>query len=308
MKFSIIDSPDKFLEAFPTDLKENIEKRQELHAYLAEDKEAQKVYMEMCLIQPQIAFDSAFWTYDPRQPVGYKHRPFILRPKQRVAVNKLKDAIDNQHNLIIDKSREEGATEIICKLFALYWLLSPESCFLVGSRKEDLVDSSVDYKDGKLIGAHQSLFHKILYGIVNAPVWLIPNFNKKHLFLQNLDNGATHIGESTNESFGAAGRATAALVDELARIEPDVAQFIIDTISDVSPCCIYNSTHFRWGSGHPYARLLRSNKIETVTLGFEENPEKNQGLYRSPVSGVVEIIDEIYYKENYPEIFQYAEN
>lgn len=308
MRLSKIDSPDKFLQAFPTNLKENIEKRQELHAKLATDVEAQKVYMEMCFTQPQIFFDSSLWTYDPRQPIGYKHRPFILRPKQRVFVDAIKDAIDNQHDLIADKSREEGATEVICKMFVLYWLLCPDTSFLVGSRKEDLVDGSVDFKNDRLIGAHQSLFHKIMYGVVNAPVWLRPQFSKKHLFLQNLDNNATIEGESTNESFGAGNRATAVLVDELARIEPDVAEYIIENIHDTSPTVIFNSTHFRYGAGHPYSKLIRSNKIKVVTLDYESNPEKNQGAYYSPVEGIVEILDTAYYKDNYPGLLDYAEN
>jgi len=304
----IITTPEDFLEHIPQDPVENIRFRQKIHSKLAEDKVAQKEFLELCYIQPQIAYDVCLWTYDPRQPVGHRNRPFILRPQQRVFVDALKDAIDNKHDLIADKSREEGATEVICKMFALYWLLVPDMSFLVGSRKEDLVDSSVDYKNGRLLGAHQSLFHKIMYGIVNAPAWMRPSFNKKHLFLQNLDNNSMIEGESTNESFGAGNRASAVLIDELARVEPDVAEHIVENIHDTSPTVIYNSTHFRWGANHVYSRLLRSNKIPVVTLGYEDNPTKNVGAYYSPIEDVVEIIDIDYYKKHHPEIFQYAEN
>lgn len=299
----LITTPDDFLQQIPKDIIENIYFRQNIHSKLTEDKSAQKDFLELCFLEPQIIYDSAFFTYDPRQPIGLRNRPFILRPKQRILVEELKKAVENQHDLAVDKSREEGATEIICKFLGFYWLLMPESSFLVGSRKEELVDGSVDYKDGRLIGAHQSLFHKIMYGIVNLPVWMIPGFSKKHLFLQNLNNNSMVMGESTNESFGAGNRATAILVDEIARVEPPAAQFIIDNISDTSPCCIFNSTHFRWGAGHPYAKLIRSNKIKVVTLGFEENPEKNQGLYRSPDLDIIEIVDVDYYKNLCPEVF-----
>ncbi|KKM49560.1 hypothetical protein LCGC14_1556780, partial [marine sediment metagenome] len=163
------------------------------------------------------------------------------------------------------------------------------------------------YKDGRLVGPHQTLFHKIMYGICNLPAWVNIPISKKNCFLQNLDNASMIEGESTNESFGAGNRATAVLVDEVARIEPDVAQYIIDNIQDTSPCCIYNSTHFRWGSGHPYAKLLRSNRIHTVTLGFEDNPEKNQGLYLSPVEDFIEIIDIGYYRQICPSVFNEIE-
>jgi hypothetical protein len=114
-------------------------------------------------------------------------------------------------------------------------------------------------------------------------------------------------GEATSESFGAGNRATAALVDECARIEPEPAQYIIDNIHDTTPCCIYNSTHFRWGAGHPYAKLLRSGKIEIITLAYEDNPEKNYGMYRSPHSGEIEIKDIEYYRQRCPAIFSQIE-
>jgi len=302
-----IETPDDFLNCIPTEIKANIAFRQKLHSILADDEGARTDYMEMCMIKPQIAFNSAFWTYDPRQLPGLENRPFIIRPKQSIMIDSIKDAINNQHNIIVDKSREEGATEVICKMLSLYWWLRPQVYFLVGSRKEDLVDRSVEYKDGRLVGPHQTLFHKIMYGIVNLPAWVNINTAKKNCFLQNLDNNSMIEGESTNESFGAGNRATAVLVDEVARIEPDVAQYIIDNIQDTSPCCIYNSTHFRWGSGHPYAKLLRSNRVKTVTLGFEDNPEKNSGLYWSPIEDLVEIKDIKYYRGICPEVFNEIE-
>lgn len=305
--FSKIDSPDKFLSIIPTELRENIKFREEIHSFLTTDKGAQKLYMEMCFLKPQIAFNSCFWTYDARQPVGQRNRPFILRPKQSIAVEAIKDAIDEQHDLIVDKSRDEGATELICKMYDLYFWLVPDTSFLVGSRKEHLVDDSVEFSGGRLIGPHQCLFHKLMYGLVNLPVWANVTFSKKHCFLQNLDNSSQIEGESTNESFGAGNRATSVLVDEVARIEPSIANFIVDNVHDTSPCCLYNSTHFRWGSGHIFAKLLRSNKIPVVTLDWQDNPEKGQGLYRSPQEGIIELIDEEWWRLNHPEIFEFAE-
>jgi hypothetical protein len=217
-------------------------------------------------------------------------------------VSAIKDAIDNQHDLAVDKTREEGATEVLCKMFSLYFLLRPEIYFLMGSRKEDLVDKSVEIRNGRLVGPHQTLFHKVMYGLVHLPAWIPLNITKKHLFLQNLDTNAMVEGESTNESFGAGNRATAVLVDEAARIDPEPAQFIIDNIHDTTRCAIFNSTHFRHGSAHPYNHLLISNKIPVIELGYETNPEKAIGLYRSPNKSVVEIIDLKYYQDKFPSL------
>lgn len=300
---SIASNPAQFLEAIPREVVANIAFRKDLHAFLSENALAQQLYLYNVAANPAILFNSSLWTYNPKKDSQCRNVPFILRPAQEVAIATLKRAIDEGFDVAIDKSREEGASELLCKLFLSYWLLSPEGYFLIGSRKEELVDQSTDIKCGRVIGPHQTLFHKILYGLANLPIWWKVNFSKRHRFLQNLDNGSMIEGEATNESFGAGNRATAVLIDEVARIEPEPAQYIIDNIHDTTQCCIYNSTHFKWGAGHPYAKLLRSNKIEIITLGFEDNPTKNYGMYRSPKNGFIEIKDTEYYTNNFPEIF-----
>ena len=305
---TLASDSDKLFNAIPKDVTRNLKCRMDLHAYLAENKEAQQLFMLNCSLKPEIMFNACFFTYNPKQNVVSHNVPFILRPQQEIAIAALRDAIDTGHDIIIDKSRGEGATELLCKLFLCYWLMSSDTYMLVGSRKEELVDQSTDIKHGKVIGPHQTLFHKILYGLANLPLWWKVEFSKRHRFLQNLDNGSMLEGEATNESFGAGNRAMAVLVDEVARIEPEPAQYIIDNIGDVTNCCIFNSTHFKWGAGHPYAKLLRSNRIEVITLGFEENPEKNCGAYYTPIQDEVELIDVEYYRKNFPEILQYAEH
>jgi hypothetical protein len=126
-EFKRVDSPEAFFKAIPESLSENVLFRISLHKYLAGDKEAQRVYLAMCDAKPQIAFNSSFFTYDPRQPIGLQARPFILRPQQDLFVSAIKDAIDNQHDLAVDKTREEGATEVLCKMFSLYFLLRRRS-------------------------------------------------------------------------------------------------------------------------------------------------------------------------------------
>jgi len=304
--FSKIDSPEAFWSIIPREIQDNIEFRLNIHTMLAKDQEAQEIFLQMCFEKPQIAFDLMFSTYDPRKKAGYKNIPFILYPEQIPVVDAIKDSIDNGHDLIVDKNRDEGATELICKMFALYWICVPQSYFLVGSRKEALVDEAVDVKNGILVGSHKCLMHKILYAITKLPKWIPVYFDKKHLFFQNLLNGAVIEGEATSEGFGAGNRADAVLIDEVAQILPEIAQDIIDNVHDVSPCCIYNSTHGPWGAGHPYAKLLApsgSGGIPVVQLKWEDNPIKNPGMYRSPDYDIIEIKDINYYRNICPEVF-----
>ena len=151
---TLLKSPDDFLNAIPRDIVENVGFRKHIHGKMAHDEGMYRTYLELCAIKPQILFNSAFWVYEARADVGKQNIPFILRPKQDFAVDRLKYAIDHAtridpHNILIDKSREEGATEIICKLFAAYFLLFDDMHFLVGSRVEDFVDKATNIKRDK---------------------------------------------------------------------------------------------------------------------------------------------------------------
>lgn len=307
MKLNLIknlETPEGFYNIIPTNLAENLNFRQELHSYLATDKSAQKVFLSLCLQNPKIAFDALFWTFNPRKPMGYRHWPFILRPQQELAVDALSDAImgPEPHDMLIDKSRDEGATELIAKIFGLYFLLVPDTMFLVGSRKDEFVDAATTINGNRVGGSPKCIFHKILYGLAHLPNWIPVNVDKTKNHLENKDNNSITDGESTNENFAAGDRRTAIMLDEFGRVDHKLAQNIRDSVADVTDCVIYNSTHF-YGTGHPFAKLRRSGKIKVFVLPWYKNPEKTKGLYRSPDLDKIELIDKKYYDNICPEVF-----
>jgi len=270
-----------------------------LHRVLGSDTGARRAFLEMCYAHPQIAFDTLFWGYDPRKPPFERNSPFILRPAQIGAVDALRGAIAGGRDLLFEKSRDEGATELIIKFYTLYFLIAGESGFLVGSRKEELVDKATEIRGSKVLGDHKCLFYKILYTIATLPLWLRPRIEKQHLHVVNLGNGSVIDGESTNESFGAGDRRLSVMIDEFGRIDPKIAQSIRETLSDTTNCVIYNSTHF-YGRGHPFARLCTGGKVKVVKLPWHVNPVKNAGLYFSPDLNKVAIKDVDYYKSRFP--------
>ena len=303
MKLS--NSPQEFLDMIPRGIQENIDFRIKLHDVLAKDEGAQRVFLSMVLEMPQIAFDSCLWTLNPRNKPGFRNLPFILRPKQAEVVNELNNAILNGEDRVVDKSRDEGATELITKLFTLHWLLIPDTMLLVGSRKEEYVDKGVEVANGRVIGDHKCLFHKILYAACNLPEWMKPKSTRKtHMHFENLVNGSVIDGEATNEAFGAGDRRLAVMVDELVLIDGRVAETIRHTLSDVTDCIIYNSTHGP-GAGHPYGKLITGNKVKVLTLAWEDNPVKNAGLYKSPDYDIVQIKDVEFYRKKYPGCFDH---
>lgn len=266
---------------------------------MAKDKSAQQVYINYCIDSPGIAYNSLFWANDPRRRPGYRNWPFILRPQQEIVVQDIKYAIDNGKDLAINKSRDEGATEIVIKFFTLYFLFVPESQFLTGSRKEEYVDKTGDFK---------TLFAKIDHAIKHLPSWLrIPlELQRNHLHIGNPAINSAIDGEATNENFGAGGRTTAIFLDEFGRVDKSLAESIKDSVNDVTNCVIYGSTHW-YGSNHPFNKVVKSKYIKTTMLPWYKNPEKNYGLYTSPDLNVIEIIDIDYYRRICPEVFDSIE-
>ncbi len=297
MQLKAFDSPEAFYNTIPKGLKENIAFRKTLHTVLEKDRGFQKLYLAMIRADFKIAFNSMLWTLNPRKPVGERNLPFILRPKQELVVDTLVKNIRNQKDFGINKSRDEGATECVTKVFALMSILDRDGYYIVGSRNKDLVDS---------VGDPYTLFAKIDHVFETIPPWLkalLGPIERKDMQLVVSSTNSVIKGETTNESFSAGRRATAIFLDEFGRVDPRVAESIEGSVHDVSGCVIYGSTHW-FGQSHPFNKALRKPSTSTVNLLWYENPEKSAGLYKSPDYDVVEIVDKSYYIERYPQIFQ----
>ena len=288
MKITIPDTAKGFYSTIPKGIKENIEWRISLHQMLAVDKKAQQVYLQMCRDYIPLFFDSCAWTFNPWTRYNY---PFILRPAQIPAVETLDWGIETGNDCGINKSREEGASEICCKLFAAKALLHEYVNFIIGSRVKNLVDNFGDY---------YTLFAKIDNVFNCLPSWwkeisgYDPKNNRKDMLLTIPQNSSSIVGETTNESFSAGSRATALLLDEFGRVDASTATAIEGSVHDVSPCIIYSSTHWL-GAGHCFNQCLSKATTKVVELLWYNNPTKNQGLYTSSELGKYEILDEEYY-------------
>jgi len=91
-------------------------------------------------------------------------------------VLRIKEAIKKKLDLLFEKSRKQGATYIILGVFLLYWLVSPGSMFLLGSRVETLVDDGSEIVESSVVGSEVTLFYKLLYMVNTLPLYLQPNF------------------------------------------------------------------------------------------------------------------------------------
>lgn len=234
-----------------------------------------------------------FWTFQPkREQSPYKHLPFITWEVQDEAIERIIQCVRVGGDLLMDKSREMGATWIILGCFFAEWLMIPDSTFLVVSRKEEYV-----WKKGN----PDTLYWKLEYLLKNLPNWISPKYDISERHLANMLNGSVIDGESTNSDVGAGGRRQAIMCDEFARVKASEAKMIEETISDTTPCRIFNSTPV--SRGHPFGQLRFGGKIEVITLPWWRHPYKIQGHYSSPSYNKIVIHDLDYYATKYPGLF-----
>jgi len=294
----ISKAPEKFFKAIPKATGDNIAFRKNLHGYLCTDKKAAANYLALSFIDPVIFFNTSLWTFNSQ--LQHKHLPFILWPHQEPGVRQVKSSIEDGKDAFFKKSRKQGATYINLGVLLLYFLINPDERFLLGSRKENLVDDGSEIKDGRVLGSEETLFYKLLYMLNTMPKYLQPPIYKKHLFMQSLANGAAFKGEATNLGFGKAFRCRVALIDEAAQIDPNEAGYIIENLADTAPTNIFNSTPGKWGEAHPYSVLMKEHPDKVIELSFYDNPTQNYGRYTSPEDGKILIKDIKYYKNRFP--------
>lgn len=290
-----IETPDDFIKLIPRTVEDNKKFRDNIN-YLCEiDKGFRGCFLQACKQSPQILYDCLFWAFNPLEVVERRILPFILRPKQIEAVNTLNWCIDNQHDCGIEKSRYEGATELV-KLLLGKCLFSRDCTFIVGSLKKEDVDNRPDTT---------TIFAKLDNAINLMPKWLEIEYERKDMLIYFPRTNSTILGETTNENFSAGRRATAVFLDEFGRLPPKVAELVEGAVRDVSSCIIYCSTHW-YGAHHPFNMAINRPTTKKITLLWWDNPEKTHGLYTSPRDGLVEILDLDYYKQKYPELLKYA--
>lgn len=226
--------------------------------------------IKRALIDPVFHTNHFLWTFDPRPEAYPHHLPFKLYPFQEELITEVLKAIREGYDLLIEKSRDMGVSW--CVLGTLYWLWKREPGFqaLLGSRKEDLVDS-------KKI---ESLFGKIDYFIEKDMLWpeaFDQEKNRTYMTLVNPMNGNVIGGESANANFARQGRYTAVMMDEIAFWEsPETAWTAAG-----------ESTRCRIGITTPPKRpnfityLRRSGKVKVITLHWSLHPAKDAAWYEA---------------------------
>lgn len=212
-------------------------------------------------------FNLLAWTYDPRKVPA--DRPFIPFPYQEQYIRDINSDIANGVSSCTEKSRDMGVTWVILTVFFYRWFWFDEN-FLVGSKKEDAVDT---------IGDISSHFERFRYMLSKLPAWLLEQqgFDPKNSGSMRIWklNGASLVGESMAPGFSRQGRHNAILLDEFAFV--DKADLIYRACGDSAPCRIAVSTPN--GKNNFFASLRFGGKVKVYTHHWKAHPDKGDAWY-----------------------------
>ena len=194
----------------------------------------------------------------------------------------------NSHDLLIEKSRDMGASWVNLTAILWVWLFRRDKMILVGSRNDEYVDKG---------GNPKALFYRLDYLLDTLPVWLQPvgyskvqHRSRNHL--ANPESGSVIDGESTTENFGTGDRRSIILLDEFSKVKN--GHEIVASTQAVGPCRIFNGTPF--GVNNAFYELTLKPDIARVRLHWTQHPIKALGLYKK-VNGKYVAIDEKYWSD-----------
>lgn len=227
---------------------------------------------------PIFFFEHFLYTFNPRvTPSHLQFNPFDF---QKDLILDIVDAIDNGYDIFVDKTREMGVTYTVLGVLLWYWIYKDASNFLIGSRKEDIVDNVGKVSKGEASNKEESLFGKLDYMASRLPKIILPEgfdtqIHRTYMSLRNPEKGNVIGGESANSNFSRGGRQKAILLDEFAFWDNDSAAW--GSTADTTNCRIVVTTPGI--RPNTKAKRLRfgkdGEKIKLITLPYNLDPRKD---------------------------------
>lgn len=257
----------------------NMRQRYELYQKMKINQELAITAYALALKDVIYFFKMFLWTHEPRplylKWYGLKNAtiPFIPYPIQEEIILELVAAIRSGKDILLDKTREQGATWLVIGVILWFWLQRESgNDFLLGSRKFDNVDKK---------GSVDTLFEKFRYMLYYLPSIFLPDgFDaNKHDNVGNIRNpftGSFIAGEANNENFSTSGRYRAIFADEFAKWE-ETDEKAFTSMGSAALCRIIVSTPF--GMGRKFSKLRFSDSIKVAQLHWSDHPLHGAGQY-----------------------------
>ncbi len=281
-------SPGRYHEQVPVDPVENDLYRHWLLDQAEQSVEVQDTLLEMCRDDIQFYINVFVYQFNVKC-IGSEVGPFILWPFQVQAVRTILDHWWEQRDLLIEKSREMGASWLCLIVQDWCCLFHGWQKFLDISHREESVIAADD---------SDSLFWKLNFMHENLPDWMSRGIRRKKSVFHYPATKSAITGSSTTERSGVGGRGKVFL-DEFSKQRNDYE--ILGQTADTGPR-VFNGTHY--GMGTAFHALTQRPDLHKLVMHWSEHPHKSPGLYRYDVETArVEVLDSTY---KYPEDFKFV--
>jgi hypothetical protein len=282
-------SPGKDHLDVPRDLDENVAWREDLLAW-CHGKPARQAHVRAICQQDILYYINSFVVqYNPNKPDD-EFGPFVTWEFQDDATLEIVRAVEDRKDLLIEKSREMGASWLC--LIVMDWLarFHKRKKFLCISKSEEAVESEDP----------DSLFWKLDYIHRYVPDWLNGHVRRRKRFFEYRATESTITGVASTGDAGVGGRATAAFIDEMTLIKDD--DKVLHHTSDTTRCRIFNATHR--GTDTAFFQKSQQPDVRKLRMHWAQHPDKRPGLYRyDSEGGKVEVLDKTY---SFPPDFEYV--
>lgn len=268
----------------PKTVAANREYRRKIIGVCGKSASAREDVMAMCAADPLYAVNTFAWTVDPRKVRRKSAVPMVLWGDQVKALEQIVWCIVNGESLLIEKSRDQGASWIC--MDAVWWFtrFRELSMFLCTHIKEAKVDKS---------GSLKAALPKIDFVNKWLPSWMADSgweTNRSHLYRRSAITGSTVEGDSTTRAMGRGDRYTAVVWDEC----PEMGPANLDansSLAKTTDCIIYNGTPPVSGEKEIQQILRDDGKTFVVSMHWSRHPEQRKGLYTRDADNNVVILD-----------------
>lgn len=269
----------------PKTLKENLALRSKLIRKAAKDPDLQKQLMAACkqsflLWVNLFCYTETFFSVDDD---GVTHnredkwQPFISWPKQDELLQTCFDSAVDGKPLLVEKSREIGATWCMVYLLVYRFLFGSNVQMSMLAMKEDDVDNIsgdiTSYPHG-IVSDPSTLFGKVDYVLRYLPAWMLPSMARKRLHLVNRSTRCRIDGGASGNFAFSGQRRDILLFDEAAKIE--TFESVWEGTTDVAKCRIPISTPV--GLGTYFTKLRNSGHVPVFEFGWWAAPDKSRDL------------------------------
>lgn len=275
----------------------NADWRQKLLALAGKDARLQKELILKSSRDPLFWINTFCWTLNPKKLRG-SQRPMVLYGYQVEAIEQIVWCIEHGENLVIEKSREMGATWISMQVFMWYMWFRPMLSFLAVHRKEDMVDNRNNYS---ALFPKVDYMHKMLPRWMQDPLW---KKGRQKLHLECSMTGSTFDGETTTGMADLGGRRTAAFVDEVTSLRPSMSHDLNQSLHSVTNTNLFNGTPRAFATENVQYRLKIGGSTKIVSMHWSRHPEYRKGLYTWTKDGELKVLDEKY---QFPEGYVFRE-